>query len=500
MKKQKEAAQQARRLAQEEELEEVEEQIEIEEESEPHFEQPTVESYHPQTSSQHVDQLPGVTLAAAVEVPHASTPEEETSESEASAAVVAVTKRPSMKITALDEEESRRQAEEADGEDELEKYSDIRRNDTRWSASNHPGSSSDGPPFSSLRRSSNPRGSRSKESAEREPSELPSTFLLESEHRVRNDFLEDPWKGSGWAEDLRRFADEELIPDKEMSGLDASRSRQNSWMAEAVEDSWRSALKASHQAAASPSESDDVQRHRAAARFVEAFKDSKAASSKATDVSQGVVFQPRPAAPSKAPASSAASKAVPKALARPKTEEDRIELERSTRKALEDAQFWDLPIEDALRSLRARSTRCKDHTKRVADAFSARQSRKRSAPEKRPEKPRAGAEVWGKRSEPVNSPAWPRDAQNLDTSKAKASQVASIQIKQPFSEISDPDTFSAQFIEAAARAAGIDPRRLRVRAVRAVPDAAVAAPRAPVPVPGMGGRAPVVLGPSRPGV
>eukprot|EP00435_Cladocopium_sp_Y103_P056611 s445_g19.t1 len=435
MKKQKEAAQQARRLAQEEELEEVEEQIEIEEESEPHFEQPTVESYHPQTSSQHVDQLPGVTLAAAVEVPHASTPEEETSESEA---------RRLLKPLGF------------------------------------PSSSTD---------------DRS-ESAEREPSELPSTFLLESEHRVRNDFLEDPWKGSGWAEDLRRFADEELIPDKEMSGLDASRSRQNSWMAEAVEDSWRSALKASHQAAASPSESDDVQRHRAAARFVEAFKDSKAASSKATDVSQGVVFQPRPAAPSKAPASSAASKAVPKALARPKTEEDRIELERSTRKALEDAQFWDLPIEDALRSLRARSTRCKDHTKRVADAFSARQSRKRSAPEKRPEKPRAGAEVWGKRSEPVNSPAWPRDAQNLDTSKAKASQVASIQIKQPFSEISDPDTFSAQFIEAAARAAGIDPRRLRVRAVRAVPDAAVAAPRAPVPVPGMGGRAPVVLGPT----
>ena len=34
---------------------------------------------------------------------------------QASAAVVAVTKRPSMKITALDEEESRRQAEEADG-------------------------------------------------------------------------------------------------------------------------------------------------------------------------------------------------------------------------------------------------------------------------------------------------------------------------------------------------------------------------------------------------
>ena len=48
----------------------------------------------------------------------------------------------------------------------------------------------------------------------------------------------------------------------------------------------------------------------------------------------GVVFQPaRPAAPSKAPASSAtpskAAAAVPaaKALARPKTEEDRIELE-----------------------------------------------------------------------------------------------------------------------------------------------------------------------------
>ena len=32
------------------------------------------------------------------------------------------------------------------------------------------------------------------ESVEREPSELPSTFLLETEHRVRNDFLEDPWK------------------------------------------------------------------------------------------------------------------------------------------------------------------------------------------------------------------------------------------------------------------------------------------------------------------
>ena len=47
----------------------------------------------------------------------------------------------------------------------------------------------------------------------------------------------------------------------------------------------------------------------------------------------GVVFQPaRPAAPSKAPASSAVpskAAAVPaaKALARPKTEEDRIELE-----------------------------------------------------------------------------------------------------------------------------------------------------------------------------
>lgn len=334
---------------------------------------------------------------------------------------------------------------------------------------------------------------------EREPSELPSTFLLETEHRARNDCLEDPWKGSGWADDLRRFADEELIPDKEMSGLDASRSRQNSWMAEAVEDSWRSALKASQAApAASQSESDDVQqRHRAAARFVEAFKDSKAASSKAADVSPGVVFQPaRPAAPSKAPASSAVpskAAAVPaaKALARPKTEEDRIELERSTRKALEDAQFWDLPIEDALRNLRARSTRCKDHTKRVADAFQARQSRKRSA--QRPEKPRppTGAEVWGKRSEPGNSPAWPKEATFLDpkTSKAKASQVASIQIKQPLSEISD--TFSAQFIEAAAKAAGIDPRRLRVRAVRAVPDT-VAGDRARE-------RAPL-LGPSRPGV
>ena len=32
------------------------------------------------------------------------------------------------------------------------------------------------------------------ESVEREPGELPSTFLLETEHRVRNDFLEDPWK------------------------------------------------------------------------------------------------------------------------------------------------------------------------------------------------------------------------------------------------------------------------------------------------------------------
>ena len=29
---------------------------------------------------------------------------------------------------------------------------------------------------------------------EREPSELPSTFLLETEHRARNDCLEDPWK------------------------------------------------------------------------------------------------------------------------------------------------------------------------------------------------------------------------------------------------------------------------------------------------------------------
>jgi hypothetical protein len=82
MRKQKGAAQQARRLAQEEELEEVQEEIEIEEESETHFDQPGVESYHPQASSQHV-QLPGLTLAAAVEVPHASTPEEETSESEA---------------------------------------------------------------------------------------------------------------------------------------------------------------------------------------------------------------------------------------------------------------------------------------------------------------------------------------------------------------------------------------------------------------------------------
>jgi hypothetical protein len=53
------------------------------------------------------------------------------------------------------------------------------------------------------------------------------------------------------------------------------------------------------------------------------------------------------------------------------------------------------------------------------------------------------------------------------------------------------DTFSAQFIEAAAKAAGIDPRRLRVRAVRAVPDT-VAGDRARE-------RA-RLLGPSRPGV
>eukprot|EP00434_Breviolum_minutum_P004961 symbB.v1.2.004377.t1/scaffold246.1/size253235/3 len=198
---------------------------------------------------------------------------------------------------------------------------------------------------------------------------------------------------------------------------------------------------------------------------------------------QGVVFQPALPSSSRPPVAAVAVAApAAKPLARPRTEEDRIQLERSTRKALEDAQFWDLPIEEALRSLRqTRSHRkSQDQAQRVAEAFHARQERSKSqkkqrSPPRRSHLSPSSVEPQLRRMEGFVEGDWKQSSEPKmlpSRNTERTSQVASIQIRQP-TDIVDPDTFSAQFIQAAARAAGVDPARLRIKRVtRSAPTAA----------------------------
>ncbi|CAK9096509.1 unnamed protein product, partial [Durusdinium trenchii] len=393
----------------------------------------------------------------------------------------------------FDEEESRARAEEADGEEEMERHSDVRsrtdedgRRRRRLDWPRHSRSSSEEGQRAQAPRATGSASShiRVEELAQsRVGSKQSSKGLKGQTPREREAFLlEDSPEASDlqkWTEDLRRWAQEVDVEDElPEASRDSATSRRNSWMKEAVEDSWRQSLAWEKSDPAQPcladpkgvkedeDSEDAASRHEAATRFVEAFKDSKAKEFKAK-VGQGVVFQPtqpstRPQPQPQPQPAATVPVPVPAKLARPKTEQDRMELERSTRRALEEAEFWDLPVEEALRSLKARGYRSQEHTKRIADAFERRKSRRRPAAAPS-DAPRAPVAPFAGPAGPVLGPValtgtglgkgpW------LEQRLPKP-QVASIQLHLS-DDLSEQE--AQRFLQAAAQAAGVDPRRLRL--------------------------------------
>ncbi|CAK9049860.1 unnamed protein product [Durusdinium trenchii] len=199
----------------------------------------------------------------------------------------------------FDEEESRARAEEADGEEEMERHSDVRsrtdedgRRRRRLDWPRHSRSSSEEGQRAQAPRATGSASShiRVEELAQsRVGSKQSSKGLKGQTPREREAFLlEDSPEASDlqkWTEDLRRWAQEVDVEDElPEASRDSATSRRNSWMKEAVEDSWRQSLAWEKSDPAQPcladpkgvkedeDSEDAASRHEAATRFVEAFK------------------------------------------------------------------------------------------------------------------------------------------------------------------------------------------------------------------------------------
>lgn len=308
------------------------------------------------------------------------------------------------------------------------------------------------------------------------------------------------------------------------------------------------------------SEEDFAKRHEAAMRFVEALKSATQAGEtagwpnamqgskpevveeswaapKPAERSGDCVFQPAAPAPPprperRLPETTGAKAAevrrdesgVRAPLARPTSAADHRELARATRKAIEDAQFWDLPVEEALREVKLRAARGnKERAKSMAAALAERtEARRRRRREENAERkalrlgegdrrpcaetpavvPRGPSVIlyqaapgdhkpnpWASLSGPAAPPAPAQPAADPWANvpvpggpppprAAPTTQQATLLIQQPFADIEDLQSFSSLFVKMAAEAVGIDAGRIRIRSIH--PAAGTESIKAPV--------------------
>eukprot|EP00933_Yihiella_yeosuensis_P003384 TRINITY_DN10613_c0_g1_i1.p1 TRINITY_DN10613_c0_g1~~TRINITY_DN10613_c0_g1_i1.p1 ORF type:complete len:430 (+),score=108.57 TRINITY_DN10613_c0_g1_i1:177-1292(+) len=251
-------------------------------------------------------------------------------------------------------------------------------------------------------------------------------------------------------------------------------------------------------------------------------------------VKSEAVFQPNiPSVrrPASAGASVDARKRRPESASSPRENRmDAAQREEATRRALKDAEFWDLPAEDFLKANPSRYRFDRQSAEKIITRYiSRRDSKRRRSEEKKrmsrrlnqgqsyaehrkmsptdfgsaevrradreigyvlraeevsrsQEDPRirssarpAGASAHSTSQVPSpskatesrpmqDSPRIPKIVVKQPTSEA---QRASLHIQKPFSEVSkDLDSFSVQFVKAAALATGVEAQRIRIRGIR----------------------------------